>query len=161
MKSPSCRLGRLTEAQTRSFPGGLRSLRSALGQRWGLDVAHGYLPRQRIHPALNRFHLRVAELCATLIRRHVADRLVERRNRTIMEVGTCLLDVSQRGNLEDHLVVFVFSDLIETGVCLVGPRFHHAQLLKRGAADIWPTMAPLASDGGEGVESGFFTVGKG
>ena len=73
---------------------GVWSFRCALRELRGLDVVHRYLSRQRIHPDFNRLHLGVSECYSTLVNRHVADSLVERRNRAVMEVWSRLFDVA-------------------------------------------------------------------
>src|SRR5512142_3270033 len=129
-------------AQLLLIAAGLWSLRCALRQLRALDVAHRYLSRQRIHPDFNRLHLGVSECYSTLMNRHVADRLVQRRNRAVMEVWSRLFDVPQRGDLEHHLVVRLLGHLVESLLGLVEPRLHNAELLVRRSTDIRTVVAP-------------------
>src|SRR5512142_862451 len=137
-------------AQLLLIAAGLWSLRCALRQLWGVDVVHRYLSRQRIHPDFNRLHLGVSECDSTLMNRHVADRLVQRRNRAVMEVWSRLLDVPQGGDLEDHLVVLLLGHLVDPLIGLVEPRFHNYREPPnpQGHQSRWPvnTVTPTGRD---------------
>ena len=75
-----------------------------------------------------------------------------------MKVWSGLLDIPQRGDLEDHFVRILLGPLIEPQIGLIRPRLHQAELLILRATDIGTVVARLAAVCGERVEARFFRV---
>ena len=101
-----------------------------------------------------------AERFAQLVFGHLGHRLIERLHRSIVVVGSGLLDVAQAGNLEDHLVGILLGESEAALVGAFGPRLHQAQLLEHAAAQVHAVVAGLAAGIEELVQTRLFAVGE-
>jgi hypothetical protein len=136
-------------------------LPGALWQLKGLEAVDRYRTRQRrIHPDFNRFPLGVAEANSAMGNGPVADRWVQRRKRAVVEVGSRLFDVPQRGHLKNYFVDLRVGQLVASWIGLDGPRFDDTELLAHGAADMRTVVASLAASCGKRVQPRFVGVRK-